>query len=136
MAEHGGYRKPSKPAAVSGPGKFASRTDGQPIRDLPDAAYGEQTEFREIQGGAPMSDTSGTPTAGVLPGAPPLPTGFGEPTEFPDEAVDTPTTAGVVDPASSIQQAKKYLPLLARIADDPDSPDEVRALYQFVRDAD
>jgi hypothetical protein len=26
----GGYRKPDKPAAVTGPGKFSNRTDGQP----------------------------------------------------------------------------------------------------------
>lgn len=56
MAEHGGYRRPSQPAGVSGPGKYSRRTDGrQPVRDLPDADYGGNKEFREIQEGAQMA---------------------------------------------------------------------------------
>lgn len=55
MAEHGGYRRPSKPAPVSGPGKYSRRTDGQPIRSLSDADYGEQQTFRDIQASAPMA---------------------------------------------------------------------------------
>jgi hypothetical protein len=40
----GGYRKPDKPAAVSGPGKFSKRTDGQPtaapVIDTPGQRFG------------------------------------------------------------------------------------------------
>jgi hypothetical protein len=32
MGGRGGYRKPSKPAATSGPGKFSRRTDGQAVQ--------------------------------------------------------------------------------------------------------
>lgn len=81
----GGYREPSKPAAVSGPGKFSQRTDGGVAakQQLPDAKYGEQKDFQEIQGGAPM---------GGAPAAPPMPvTPLNAPTARPEE----PVTAGV-----------------------------------------
>ena len=47
----GGYRQPSNPAPVSGPGALSARTDGgagnskQPIRRIPGQAYGEQREL-------------------------------------------------------------------------------------------
>lgn len=47
-------------AEVSGPGPYSKRTDtgGQPIRDLPDPKYGEATDYREMQKGAPLSDSA------------------------------------------------------------------------------
>lgn len=52
----GGYQKPSKPAAVSGPGKMSARTDGragQPIRepdiDSPDLQYGDRQRLTDAQ---------------------------------------------------------------------------------------
>ncbi len=70
---------PSNPAAaaasVSGPGKFASRSDGGPQQgqatpkpagqakqQLPDAKYGEQKTFQADQSGAPLSQTNQSPT--------------------------------------------------------------------------
>ncbi|GLY55322.1 hypothetical protein [Lentzea sp. NBRC 102530] len=52
---------------VPGPGAFSSRSDvgGQPIRDLPDPQYGEATEYREQQKGAPLAETPGVPTPSV-----------------------------------------------------------------------
>ena len=56
----GGYRQPSKPAAVSGPGSLSQRTDGgagnskQPIRRIPGVAYGEQKGLSEQQAAAPL----------------------------------------------------------------------------------
>lgn len=57
MAKNGGYRKPSKPAAVSGPGKYSRRTDGQPSEESMKQAkryvtgmdYGDNKELNEIQ---------------------------------------------------------------------------------------
>lgn len=48
------------PAQVSGPGPYSKRTDtgGQPIVDLPDPDYGEATEYRAMQKGAPLSDSA------------------------------------------------------------------------------
>lgn len=77
MAENGGYRQPSNPAMVSGPGALSQRTDGgpsQPMMDLPDAGYGEQADFQEIQAGAPMA-------------AQPPPVGLAAPTSMPQVPV-------------------------------------------------
>lgn len=69
--EHGGYRKPSKPAPASGPSRYAKRTDGGPaqkVRVAPGGEYGERQEMEGIQSSAPMSDTgapAGVPDAGV-----------------------------------------------------------------------
>lgn len=49
---------PSRPAQVSGPGPLSRRTDGgaaQALRDLPDARYGENSQFQSLQQGAPLS---------------------------------------------------------------------------------
>lgn len=83
----GGYQRPSNPSPVALPGALSKRTDGgpadkQPMRSLPNPAYGEGKEFMEIQRGASMA---GMPS----PSAPP-PSGFFDETSRPDE----PVTAG------------------------------------------
>jgi hypothetical protein len=69
----GGYRRPAKPAPASGPGKLSRRTDGgpakQPLRALPDAAYGEQATFRGDQQGAPMAKAQTAPQGAPAPQA-------------------------------------------------------------------
>lgn len=146
----GGYRKPEKPAAVSGPGRFAKRTDGQPgsqpVRNLTGGPYGEGQEMAELQSSAPMSDTQGTPAPS---GVPPVLAGSGvvpmsEPTQNPDEPVTSGIDAGPgvgsedmatgISEVSEMQKIKSYLPLLQRHVDNPDVPDSVRSLYRYVRD--
>lgn len=88
---HGGPRTPANPAAVSGPGSLSARTDGrpgtQPIRDLPDADYGEGAEFREIQQGSPLARVSASgPRPVDMSGV----TGLDAPSAQPD----VPVTAG------------------------------------------
>ncbi len=148
---HGGYRKPEKPAAVSGPGKYSARTDGkpgqQPIRPMTGGAYGEGQEMDQLQSSAPMSDTQGTPTPSAMPN--PLAGSGVMPMDAPSERPHEPITAGVdagpgpgsevmgtgkIDEASEIQKIKSYLPLLQQHLDNPDVPDSVRALYRYVRD--
>lgn len=87
MAEgqHGGYRRPSQPAAVSGPGALSARTDGgaasQPVMVAPGGAYGDRQAMEAIQSGAPMAEAQ----------APrPMPPGLMDPTGRPEE----PITAG------------------------------------------
>lgn len=49
---------PQNPAGVSGPGALSKRTDGGPaqaLRDLPDAKYGENSQFQALQQGASLS---------------------------------------------------------------------------------
>lgn len=63
---HGGKRVPNNPAPVSGPGSLSRRTDGgpaskQPLRDLPNAKYGEQAEYQAVQAGAPMRQVETPP---------------------------------------------------------------------------
>lgn len=58
----GGYRKPNKPAPVSGPGAMSRRTDGGPedqaaARWIPQDEYGAASELMDIQQSAPMKDT-------------------------------------------------------------------------------
>tara|TARA_E500000331_G_C17244265_1_gene708467 strand:- start:974 stop:1387 length:414 start_codon:yes stop_codon:yes gene_type:complete len=56
----GGYRKPSQPAAVAGPGALSQRTDGkQPEIRMPDMPYGQQTELLAQQAVSPLGDSGG-----------------------------------------------------------------------------
>lgn len=86
----GGARTPAKPAAVSGPGALARRTDGgagsatQPVRVAPGGAYGSRQAAVEQQQGAPMY------AAAPPGGGPPVPSVF-RPTDRPNE----PITAGL-----------------------------------------
>lgn len=144
----GGYRKPEKPAAVSGPGRFAKRTDGQPgsqpVRNLTGGPYGEGQEMAELQSSAPMSDTQGTPAPSG--GGSPLPpvTPLGAPSERPDEPVTAGAPVGegpglealgMGDPKPEMAALKKYLPLLEPVVNRADAPDSLRQLYMFVRDS-
>lgn len=97
MAEQqGGYRRPSNPAPVSGPGALSQRTDGQGARYMSGGQYGEGQELMELQTAAPMSKApaqprmrQGRPSGQVVEeGARPTP--LFAPTERPDE----PITAG------------------------------------------
>lgn len=114
--------------------KLTRRSDGQPIADLTDAAYGENKEFRELQAGAGMANTNGGSTPSG-PGGLDLSsfTGLGVPSTQPG----TPVTDGAeygagagaeaVTPLEDIQTQDarylaKYLPNLIRIAEDEDTP--------------
>jgi hypothetical protein len=55
---NGGYRRPTNPAPVSGPGQLSQRTDGGPQQvqaDMSGMPYGENAEFNTVQSMAPMS---------------------------------------------------------------------------------
>ena len=86
MATQGGYREPSNPAPVSGPGALSQRTDGGPtqgakyISGLP---YGQGQETYSNQVAAPMA---GNPMATVD-----MPTELFAKTTRPNE----PITSGV-----------------------------------------
>lgn len=151
---HGGYRAPAHPAAVSGPGSLSKRTDGgpgsekQPIRNLPDAGYGEQAEYRSIQAGAPIQKVA-APGSGAPSGTPsgPLPPPLDAPSSRPGE----PITAGVdmgagpgsdvlglFDPSkiteNDVRYMKAYLPTLQYIVDsNPHIDPMTRALVRSLR---
>jgi len=153
MAEQGGYRKPSNPAPVSGPGSLSQRTDGgpgQPVREVPAAYYGERQEMRDIQGGAQMAQGStptGSPTMpsnGMTPPSAPMTPGQGvtpltAPTEFPDEPITAGAPLGAgpgpapAEPNSDAQRLLKYLPAIMRQAESPDSGQQIKMLAQYLR---
>ena len=95
----GGYRKPTNPAPVSGPGSLSQRTDGGPadtqaakyISGLP---YGEGQEMMNIQNSAPMAaapsiEQSSMPSglASAAASQPIQATPFNAPTAMPDVPV-------------------------------------------------
>jgi hypothetical protein len=99
---HGGARTPAKPAPVSGPGKYAKRTDGGPAQVMsaaPDQAYGAQTAQLNQQRVAPMGGSAPMPQAAAAPSgggaAPQMPAYHGLPFNRPSERPGEPTTHGV-----------------------------------------
>lgn len=141
---HGGYRKPSSPAAVSGPGAHSARTDGRPQQmDLPNAKYGEAADFAAVQGGAPLSAPS-TPSGGApAPMTPPTP--LGDPSQDPNQPVTSGANAGAGPDMASLglpddgnfsadlkQRLGPLLPFLIRKADDPSASQEIRQQVRFL----
>lgn len=123
MAEGwGGYREPTNPAPVSGPGALSRRTDGTPRGPVPGAA---------APGEAAASAAPGPDLSQLV--------GFGEPSQRPDE----PLTAGApfgegpgpsfgqgtMDPETA-RRLKSYLPVLVLLAS---SEDASPATKQYVR---
>jgi len=129
MAEgRGGYRQPSNPAPVSGPGSLSRRTDGQGARYMAGGDYGEGQEMMDLQTSAPMSKTETTavrPRARAGRQAAPeaaMPTPLFAPTERPDE----PITAGAPfgpgpGPAMRQQPTGRLASTLAKLAASDDS---------------
>ena len=143
----GGYQRPNNPAPAPMPGALSKRTDGgpadprQPIRDIPNAAYGEQQTFRSDEAGAPMA---AAPQPGQAPAPQPVDTShivpMGAPTQSPMEPVTAGANAGpgpnssalglgsANDPA--VRNLVDSLPALELMANDPSSG---FAFKQFVR---
>ena len=117
MSPSGGLHPPTSPAQVSGPGSLSQRTDGANHAQLSDAKYGEQKSFQDIQGGAPLNGPMGAqPGAQAVP-LPQAPTGFGAPTQNPDEPVTAGASAGPGAGVDALNLPKK------------DTPAEIRAKY-------
>jgi hypothetical protein len=128
------------PGAVSGPGKLSKRTDLPPTQGakrLPNAAYGEQKAFQEMQGSAPMAKAS-NPMAGVIP--------LSAPTNRPNEPVTAGIDAGpgpgreilgLKGSAETMQEdlsvLAKYMPLMAAYADTTESTGTMKAFVRYLR---
>lgn len=72
-APQGGYRQPSNPAPVSGPGALSQRTDGgategmtQPAQYISGLPYGQGQETYNMQTSAPMAGNP-FPSSSILP---------------------------------------------------------------------
>ncbi len=100
---HGGYRKPENPAPVSGPGKYARRTDGGPAQTMsaaPNQDYGSATQQLAAQRIAPMGGQEPLPPAAGLPSSgeapqPSMPAFAGTDLNAPSERPGEPITHGV-----------------------------------------
>lgn len=152
---HGGYRKPEKPAAVSGPGKYSARTDGQPgaqpIRALPDAGYGEQADYTGLQQAAPLASSQGMPAPqapqGGGAGQPgPTPVPLSAPEQYPDRPITHGLPVGpgagpeaLGDPAAKQQQTAAkladYLPMLLPHARSAASSDSYKMMVRYIQNA-
>lgn len=119
MSPSGGLHPPTNPAQVSGPGSLSQRTDGANQAQLPDAKYGEQKAFQAIQGGAPLNGPMGAQPGAPAPAQAPvqMPTGFGAPTQNPDEPVTAGAAAGPGAGVDALNLPKG------------DTPAEIRAKY-------
>lgn len=51
---------------VSGPGPMSQRTDRQAIQSIPNADYGEQKAYKQLQQDAPVAQSSGMPGGGGI----------------------------------------------------------------------
>lgn len=101
MAQQGGYRKPTNPAPVSGPGSLSQRTDGgptQPATYVPGLPYGQGQETYSNQVAAPMA---GNPIPQME-----MPTPLMAPSSRPDE----PVTSGIDRGAGTGSEAIGKLP--------------------------
>lgn len=99
MAQQGGYRKPTNPAPISGPGSLSQRTDGgptQPATYIPGLPYGQGQETYSNQVAAPMA---GNPIPQIK-----MPTPLIAPTARPNEPITTGVNIGD-GPGSEVKPA-------------------------------
>lgn len=146
---------PSKPAAVSGPGPLSRRTDGGPAQammDLPDARYGENSQFQSLQQGAALS-ASPSPMGGGMgaPGElPPNPAAgsvipFSAPSSRPDEPVTSGAAMGQGPDMSAlgispgrmeqmdVGKIAQSLPLFEMLANQPDALPSTRLMVNLLK---
>jgi hypothetical protein len=151
----GGPRRPSSPAPVSGPGRLSRRTDGGPtqtMRDIPDAAYGEQQAYTGTQrdAGLALADGALSPSAGGGGGSPsPVPvTPLGAPSQYPDQPVTNGSALGPGAGFESLgisneqqlqeqdrQNLVQYLPVLEYLSNLPSAMPSLRAQVRKIKAA-
>ena len=126
---NGGYRRPTSPAPVSGPGQLSQRTDGGPQQvqaNMSGMPYGENAEFNTMQSMAPMSasPSAKSPRASARQaksaGGGMSATPLFAPTQRPDEPItagapfgpgDGPNYSGGMRPTNSLADTlEKLLP--------------------------
>lgn len=147
--QQGGYRKPSNPAPVSGPGKLSRRTDGGPstktavqgVREMSGGGkYGERKALEETQAGAAMAGNpvpAQAPVMASMPSGGPV-AGLFDPTERPNEPVTSGLAVGPgrtpkPNPTGEYDMIMKYMPALELLASQDDAPETFRALVNYVK---
>lgn len=136
---------------VSGPGRFSQRTDRQPMAQLPNADYGEQKAFKQLQQDAPMSTGGGGVPSGGMDFASMFgdPAGrvvpLGEDSRQPGVPVTDGASMGMgagidalglaPEDAQSKATTAAWLPALEAMANKPDSSSAARALIRQLKAA-
>lgn len=142
---HGGYRRPTHPAPVSGPGKLSRRTDGrQPQMIASGGDYGDRQEMQQIQSGAPMSGDLGS--GGMAAQGPDLSNivPLHADTQRPMEDITAgmsgglgpgPSVANMPSPMTDDQRERmrKFLPVLVILASRDDADPNTRRLVRQLR---
>ena len=127
------------PGAVSGPGALSQRTDlpAQGKKNLPDAAYGEQKQFQQEQGSAPMAGSKDISEGVISLGAETR-----RPGEYVTEGVDAGPGAGrsvlglpntVDTQLEDLGVLAKYMPIMSAYADSPQSTGTMKAFVKYLR---
>lgn len=131
----GGYREPSNPAPVSGPGALSQRTDGNPTQGakyISGMPYGQGQQTYSNQVAAPMA---GNPFQGMLGGITPITA----PTERPNEPITSGMSFGAgpgpeILPAPPTQTEPTILSVLRKIAQQ-DTTGETELIYRMLEDS-
>lgn len=145
MAEQqGGYRRPRKPAPVSGPASMSRRTDDgrkQAVRYMAGGRYGEGKRILEQQQGAPMAgkaqtpmSTPAVPAPNIVPEEPVV--GLLSPTQRPNEPITYGSDFGA-GPGSEILNLRNQNPNIYDIMEQliqSDPTGEAQLIYTFLSD--
>ena len=133
----GGYRRPSNPAPVSGPGALSRRTDGGPVQGpkvAPGGKYGERQQMQQMQQAAPMAASQRTPNKNTaVTNAAPI-TALTAPTERPNEPLTqgSPFGAGAGPEALGLPtQSAKVSDTLSKIVQ-YDQTGQLSELYNYL----
>jgi hypothetical protein len=125
-------------AGPAGPGKYSTRTDKLKMGSI---AYGEGVETAAIQSGAPLAQSPGSmPASEVMSKARPITSLYAD-TESPDEPITTGIDRGPGAGSEALQMRKEddsnfraaiqaAKPVLAYVADLPDTSPETRAIIK------
>jgi hypothetical protein len=117
----GGYRAPSNPAPVSGPGALSQRTDGGPTQGakyISGMPYGQGQETYSNQVAAPMAGSPFTPME--------MPTELMAATQRPNEPITAGIDIGEGPGSSSLRlpnQEPNILTIMQRLAENDPSGD-------------
>ena len=125
-------------AGPAGPGKYATRTDNLQMGSI---AYGEGVETQAIKSGAPLAKSPGSmPASDLMPKTAPVTSLYAD-TQFKDEPVTTGIDMGAGAGSETMQLRKEddtkfraaiqaAKPVLAYVADLPDTSPETRAIIK------
>jgi hypothetical protein len=127
---------------VSGPGKFAKRTD----LEVQSTGYGDKVQYQADKSGAPLATAPKSPLLSQAPQVPSAPvTGLYDPTTRPNEPVTNGVDRGAgagsealsmrsPDDANFRASMMQYLPVLNFVSDQPNTSPETRAAIRQIMD--